>query len=187
MNPVQGVVSLLDSEHTKRVEDLWAELEEKLGLANTCPTPFPHFTYQVAASYQVDALEPALQHFAGRKAEFRVKTAGLGVFTGARPVLYIPVVRSPELTEFHRELWQAIDGAGSGLSSYYHPDRWVPHITLALIDILPDKLAAMVRLLGERELDWEFTVDNLCFIYDDGTLPRLKCRCGFGEDRQVQP
>ncbi len=90
-----------------------------------------------------------------------MRTAGLGIFTGPQPVLYIPVVRSPELTQFHQALWQRVSRVGNRIQAYYHPDQWMPHITIGFGDTGSEKLSQIVRYLGERDFHWEITVDNV--------------------------
>ncbi len=102
---MHGVVSLLDAQHYQAVESLWAELAATCGLRGVYVTPFPHFSYHVAAEYDLLALETVLRDFACRQAPFRVTATGLGIFTGVSPVVYIPVVRDPALTAFHQALW----------------------------------------------------------------------------------
>jgi hypothetical protein len=79
-------------------------------------------------------------------------------------VLYIPVVRSPELTHFHETLWQEISEAGSGILGYYHPDQWVPHITIGFGDMSKDILPSVLCLLSERGFHWEITINTLALI-----------------------
>ncbi len=93
---MHGIVSLLDSKHYQLVENLWAELEREFVVRGVYITPYPHFSYQIAQHYNVEQLEPILQRYTASQAAFQVKTSGLGIFNGPRPVLYISVVRSPD-------------------------------------------------------------------------------------------
>ena len=178
---MNGIVSLLDDKHYELVENLWAELERKFGLKGVYITPFPHFSYQVAEHYEVELLESVLQRFALKSAKFKVKTTGLGIFTGVQPVLFIPVVRGPEITRFHRTLWLEISAIGSGIVAYYSAENWLPHITLAHGDIHPDNLPEIVRFLSKREFNWEITVNNLSFIHDTGLQQELRFRFNFSD------
>ena len=132
---MDGIVSLLDEEHYGWVEEIWAELDREFGLRGIYVTPFPHFTYHVAEHYEVEHIGAVLQRFAQGQHGFTVKTAGLGIFTGPSPVVYISLVRSPELARFHQALWQEIGDAGQGVFSHYRPEGWVPHTTLAYGDV----------------------------------------------------
>jgi hypothetical protein len=93
---MQGVVSLLDPEHHRLVKGLWAELKRNFGVSRVYQAPEPHFSYQLARYYNEKSLEPILRQHAAGKTPFQVRTAGLGIFSGPHPVIYIPVVRSPE-------------------------------------------------------------------------------------------
>ena len=176
---MNGIVSLLDDKHYKLVENLWAELEREFSIQGIYVTPFPHFSYQVAEHYEVELLESVLQRFVLKSAKFKVKTTGLGIFTGVQPVLFIPVVRSPEITLFHQTLWLEISGVGSGIIAYYSAENWIPHVTLAQGDIHPDNLPEIVRFLSKREFNWEITVNNLAFIHDTDLKQELRSRFNF--------
>jgi 2'-5' RNA ligase len=173
---MNAVVSLLDEKYYAEVEALWAELEAKLGRRGIYITPYPHFTYHVAREYDVPALESYLQQLAQSKTGFSVRTTGLGIFTGKQPVLYIPVVRDPQLTQLHEEIWPEISKFAGGSEEYYRPEIWLPHISLGFGDLDQASLAEAVRLLGERSFDWQIEIDNLALIYDTGEKQELRSR-----------
>jgi hypothetical protein len=112
---MHGIVTLLDNDHYQLVEDLWAELEREFSVAGVYITPDPHFSYHVAQDYDVDTVELILKRITSNISTFKVRTSGLGVFTGTSPVLYIPVARSLELAELHHELWAQISPASTGV------------------------------------------------------------------------
>ena len=177
---MNGVVSLLDSAHDHAVRNLWAELAERLGLAGIAITPYPHFSYHVAQAYDDMQLDVALRDVARRTEPFRVQTTGLGVFTGELPVLYLPVVRTRELSSLHGELWKAISPLASGAVSYYRPATWMPHITLAHGDLTAARLPDVISLLGSRMFDWEISIDNFATLYAAGPKHELRRRYAFG-------
>jgi 2'-5' RNA ligase len=160
------VVSLLDQKHYQQVKDLWAELARKFGVRGIYVSPRPHITYQIATCYEVKSLESVLQRFAASKTSFKVRTGGLGIFTGPQPILYIPVVRSPELTQFHEALWQEIFNTGSSTEDHYHPTRWVPHITIGIGDMNKRNLSQIIRFLVERDFNWEITIDTIVLVHN---------------------
>lgn len=177
---MHGVVSLLDDEHYTQLEGIWRELADEFGVRGIYVTPYPHFTYQVAEAYDVKAVEAVLHRRAQRMRPFKIRTAGLGIFTLSQPVLYIPVVRGPELSALHQEIWREIAQTPScEVADYYRPENWVPHITLAHGDVDHNQLARIVRVLAARNFHWELTVNNLSLIYDTGTEQGLRCRFNF--------
>jgi 2'-5' RNA ligase len=175
---MQGVVTLLDDRHYARVQAIWEELGQKFDVRGMFVTQYPHFSYQVAEDYDEQACQSRLRELAARTRPFRVRTAGLGIFTVASPILYISLVRSPALAELHRQVWDGVgQSAPSPVTHYYHPEEWAPHITLAQGDIDQDRLADIVRVLSTRNFHWE--VNNLAIIYDTGREQGVRCRFDF--------
>ncbi|MBN1285242.1 MAG: 2'-5' RNA ligase family protein [Anaerolineae bacterium] len=174
-----GIVSLLNGEHCRQVEALWAELERTFGVCAIYRSPFPHLSYQVAERYDTPALEAALESLTARQPPFEVLTTGLGVFTGAKAVLYVPVVRSPALDALHRAVWEAATDAVSNAWTYYEPEWWMPHITLGHDDI-DDHLPEIVDLLRRRTFDWRIRVDNIAFVCSEPDEAYQVCRLDFG-------
>lgn len=165
---MHGIVSLLDDDHCKRVEDVWAGLKGSLGLRGIYVTPFPHVSYHVAEHYDVELLEPILHEFAANTAPFDAVATGLGIFTtGLNPLLYINVTRSPRLSALNAALWPSMAAVSAGMVEYYHPERWVPHITLSHGDITRDDLGAAIRLLSQQDFTWRFSIDNIALLYDE--------------------
>src|ERR1044071_3509171 len=105
---MQGVVSLLDDRHYARVEAIWEELGQKFDVRGMYVNSFPHFSFQVAEQYDEEACAQALRALAARTKPFRVRTAGLGIFTVASPILYISGLRSPALAALHREISEGV-------------------------------------------------------------------------------
>ncbi|HEY7833700.1 MAG TPA: 2'-5' RNA ligase family protein [Ktedonobacterales bacterium] len=173
---MHGIVTLLDQSAYAAVAAVWAELAREFGLGGVRRTPFPHFSYQIAAAYDPLRLEAALMAFAREQRPFTVRASGLGVFTGPAPVLYVPVVRTAVLSAFQAALWEAAASRATDPDAYYTPDRWMPHITLAQHDLDAARLGQVVAALGARDLTWEITVDHLAYIEDHGATSEVRLR-----------
>lgn len=165
---MHGVVSLLDERHYELVESIWREMRAELGLQGVYVTPFPHFSYQVAEHYDMEAVAEVLADSARQTPPFAVQTTGLGIFTGGLlPVVYVNVARDPHLTELHQMLWSRLAPVSTGILAYYHPQVWVPHITLGHGDITRENLPDVVRLLQAHQFAWRVPVDNVALLYDE--------------------
>jgi 2'-5' RNA ligase len=163
---VQGVVSILDAAHNTQVESLWKALEEQFSLQYAC-VAYPHFTYHLAESYKLYRVSRVLRRLAKEAIPFQITTSGIGLFTGERPVLYLPVVCDLALTRFHDKLWKAVTPCGSGVHTHhYGPQNWVPHITLAVQDLTHDILPDVIRLLSSRTFNWTCTITSLSLVLD---------------------
>jgi 2'-5' RNA ligase len=183
---MNGVVALLDKEHERLVEEIWAELKEQMGLSGIYITPYPHFSFHVAEQYDLDQLKSTLAQAADEIGPFEVTTSGLGIFTGGlSPILYVSVTRSPLLSDIHEWLWSLASAHSAGIVEYYHPRHWVPHITLGHGDITTENLADTIRLLKDRDFNWQIKIDNLSLLVDtgDGRPHRLHQKFSLDSER----
>jgi 2'-5' RNA ligase len=177
---MHGLVSLLSQPYYDQVNALWQGLEEKFHLRGIQVTPYPHFSWQIAQDYDFDRMEAILQKIAAQTHPFDARTTGIGMFTGPRPVIYIPVVKSLELMQFHSQVWEKTLPASQGLSSYYAPPSWVPHISLAYEDVEKANIASVIEYLAFHPYNWEMKVDNIALIYEpSGETGKLKYHFKF--------
>ena len=177
---MHGIVSLLDSECTAKVEAIWQELEQDCGLTGNNISPFPHFSWQIAEKYDLEKLEPLLIQLAAEVKPFSVQTCGVALFTSNSPVLYIPIVRSRMLSDIHKYFWDCVIPISSSPSELYAPSSWMPHISLAHKDIESENLNCLMDKLGFRIFNWEIHIDNLSLIYEtEGGIGVHKYRCTF--------
>jgi len=99
---MHGVVSLLDDENRARVERLWRLLESECKLSGIKTTPIPHFTWHLAQDYRSGPLRVVSQQKAAKANAFTVRICGLALFSGTDPVVYLPLIRTTRLSEFHK-------------------------------------------------------------------------------------
>jgi 2'-5' RNA ligase len=162
---MQGIVSLLPEPFYTHVTVLWDELCDQHGLTGVRVTPYPHFSWQIGQNYPPQALEEAMQAIATEISPLPISTAGLGLFTGPAPVLYIPVVKTSALFELHTQIWQRFSQFGQGVNSNYHPNAWMPHITLAHLDLTPANIGSVIGMLSHQNTTWDMIIDNIAYIH----------------------
>lgn len=97
-----AVASLLNPAADKQTRDLWRLLENSCGLSGISITPLPHFSCQFAGEYDARSAQTALKDLAEKIGPFKTRTAGLGMFTGPAPVLYLTVVKNECLFKIHK-------------------------------------------------------------------------------------
>ncbi|RPI34293.1 MAG: 2'-5' RNA ligase family protein [Chloroflexota bacterium] len=165
---MEGIVSLLDPPHNAEVVKIWEELEAGCGLVGIKITPIPHFSWQIAQAYPPDRLKPILQGIAQSTRPFMAQTSGLGVFSGDRPVVFIALVKTDELLQFHRLVWDFTVDQAITVNPFYAPHEWMPHITLAHATALGpmdgDSLNCAMERLAFRPFRWQIPVDNIALI-----------------------
>ena len=182
---MHGIVSLLDEKHYKLVEGLWGELESDFGLSGIKVTPFPHFSWNIANDFNYPDLETALQRIASSVRPFRLVTTGVGLFTGEKTTIYIPVVKTVELLRYHGLIWELTASASHGRSPLYSPAQWMPHISLAYGDVTQQNIGPLMERLAFQSFNWEMTIDNIALVYEpSGTVGILKNHFKFAAKPQ---
>lgn len=161
---MHGIVSLLDDQHTELVEPLWAEMAQRFSVGNPAAAFVPHFSYHVAEAYDLDRLAGILERLAKETAVFPIQAAGIAIFPGAEPVIYIPVARNLALTQLHEHVWTAVTPHSQNSIPYYAPAGWFPHITLAHKEIAPDNIGPIITWLHRQNIAWTIPVDNLTIL-----------------------
>jgi 2'-5' RNA ligase len=162
-----GIITELSERQNPRVFQTWSALKVSCGLSPESLSPFPHLTWLVADDFDLPALKAALMEFAAGRRLYPAQASGLGLFTGDQPVVYIPVLKTPRLSNTHRHLWGKVFPLACNPSTLYAPPAWTPHITLAYGNLRPDDLACAVQRLAYQPIHLEFKIDHIALGYWD--------------------
>lgn len=174
---MHGLVSLVPQPYYDIVNGIWNQLESKFEISGIRVTPYPHFSWIVFEDCQLDRLDELMKDLADHIPVFEVQTTGIGMFTEPSPVIYIPVVKNSELGEIHRVIWDRFSSIGQGISAYYAPDSWVPHISLAYKDINETNIGPVMKWLVEIDTTWKMKIENLSLIFEpDGEIGLLRAQ-----------
>jgi 2'-5' RNA ligase len=178
---MHGLVSLLPEPFFAQVESTWQELERDFGLTGVLVTPFPHFSWQVVEDYGWERIADVMQEIARQTSPLRARATGLGLFTGERPVIYVPVVKNAELMRLHQLVWERTAEVSMGRLACYAPGAWMPHVSLACEDVHRGNVGRVMERLAGQGFDWEMVVDNIALIYvPTGVIGTLKHKFEFG-------
>lgn len=149
-----GICSDLTGEAHAAATALWDHLERRYGLAEARAAAHPHVSYLVgevaSGGSRVEALVTRVAAAASRLAPFAIEIGGVGVFDGPAPALYLRVVRSEPLLRTHAAILGATREAFTSIWPDYLQDAWTPHVTLALRELAPERLAPVRADLESR-------------------------------------
>lgn len=148
-----ALISELSEAATVQVMHLWRRLNQNCGLEGIFNYPNPHFTWFSAETLDVERCEPILQVLTQEATSFTVHTSGLGFFDGEDPVLYLPVVKSPQLMQLHQTLWEQLMPYAKNANIFYSPEEWIPHISLALRDLTLKNVPCAIQSIGLESLE----------------------------------
>jgi len=164
-----AITSLLNPRNAQRISRIIKDLEVQFGLDDVQATPDPHLTYLLTGTRRIKELKEVLREVAATTPPFSAFTTGLGVFPGENPVIYIPVLRSNDLNLLHQRVLD-VTAPLCRPSAYYQPDRWLPHISLALHDTTPDILGPVLRHLNQETYNLRMNVNNIALLHKKGDL-----------------
>ncbi len=169
---MHALISTLDDLAHERVSRLWEDLAESCDLRGILGIPLPHFSWHGADAYQLQRLEPLLAGWSQQVEPFQVRTNGLGIFTGDKPIIYLRLVATNLLENYHHQIWRHIQATNpDGASAYYAPDTWLPHITLGIEDVNASNIGCAIRLLAFQPFDWIIWIDNLTLVSHEPDQP----------------
>lgn len=177
-----GVIALLDDANAARVENLWGAMEREFGVPRGYPGAVPHISFHLG-SHDVEApAEAIVRRVAGETPPFTVYSAGLGVFGGAVPVLYLTVGRSPDASKLASVLTERLAAVGfPSTEPYFTADRWVPHITIAHKNLEGVELGPLLGWLVEQPLAWEIPLRSISIARETDTGAEILATFPFGE------
>lgn len=177
---MHGIVSLLPSPFYEKVEEIWKRLEKESGISGIKVTPYPHFSWQIANNYDFIKLEKIMKEVAYGSKPFMVHTAGLGIFTGEKPIVFIPVIKTKQLIDFQSKIWELTQNIVHEVCEFYNPSHWMPHISLAYEDVNEKNLCKAIKELSFKTYNWSFYVNNLSLICEaNGDIGDLKLNFPF--------
>ena len=176
-----GIITLLDDEFAARVRAVQEAMASEFGILRGYPGDLPHFTYHLSDSCDLDASAEVAARISAAQARFTVSTSGFGVFTGAEVAIYVPIARSDTLAALHRRICEEMDAAGQPNNPYYHPDRALPHITIAQQNLRAEAMPGVLAWLTTQDLSWNVPVTNLTLADQTPFSARIIGRWAFHE------
>lgn len=163
-----AITTMLKPSIIEQLHSPWQLLGLECLTSGITLAPFPHFSWLGCGDARIDSALDVLEKLAITSKEFTVRTSGFGVFTGTKPVLYLPIIKDQNLLSVHRELWHALAQIVEKPNIYYSPENWIPHITLVLDNLDDELLGCAVRPLVSVNIDLEINVDHFELDYFDG-------------------
>lgn len=171
---MQALIAEFTAESNAEIEEIWEEVAISCGKNSRVSFPYPHFTWQAAATYDIQGFEMALRDALLGQKPFQVQLAGLGIFTGIEPVVYINLVKSPLVNTLHQQIYQVSKAYVNQLEDYWLPDNWMPHLTLVEPGTKREVIQNFLPCLLERKFDWWIDVKSICLHSDEsGSWQRL--------------
>jgi len=158
----------------------WETIRNVFIRADVPITALPHFSWHVASEYDEAAVESHLSELVKGFEPFAINIAGIGIFTAKVPVLYLPVTKTPKVTELHGDLWAQLKPHSSAINPNYDPHVWIPHVTLTTGEASNDAICRVITELAHIPTSMELIVDHLALIYRNDRTSGIRNFFRFG-------
>jgi 2'-5' RNA ligase len=159
-----AIISELDAVASVVVKDLWGRLRDACGLKAIYDLPTPHLTWFASEQLAMAAATEIIADLANRTPGLNTCVFGLGIFSGDRPVFYLPIVKSQAMIDLHDEIWARVGSVSQNANDYYAPAHWLPHITLAINDVTRDNLACALESVAFEPVELSVVAENLIIV-----------------------
>lgn len=129
----------------------------------------PHITLQPPFEWHLDnvsVLEQCLQTFAETRTLVPVTLNGFGAFVPR--VIYINVLKTPELLAVQKDLMTYLETSLGIVNSVSKSRPFAPHLTVAFKDLTRQNFRAAWREFERRQLEFEFVASQLTLLVHDG-------------------
>ncbi|MEW6494967.1 MAG: 2'-5' RNA ligase family protein [Cyanobacteriota bacterium] len=129
----------------------------------------PHITLQPPFEWQLDAvpvLEQTLSTFAQTQTSVPIILKGFEAFPPR--VIYINVIKTPELMSLQSHLMAHLEDALEIVDPVSKKRPFAPHMTVAFKDLSKQNFRIAWPEFVHRELEFQFTVSQLTLLIHDG-------------------
>lgn len=132
MRKEYAVLAYFDCETELKLKQLWRELYE-LGISDYGITPKdrrPHITLADYQEVNVEQLAPMINRYFDDQVQVPIQLNTLGSFIG-RKMLYLAPTMTRQLLDLHGKYHETFRQFNQNPNSYYLPEHWVPHCSIA--------------------------------------------------------
>jgi 2'-5' RNA ligase len=153
-------------EHITQIKGYFAEHYNSRGALNSPP----HVTLQPPFEWlaeDVPKLEESLKEFAANRLPIPITLCGFGAF--APRVIYVDVVKSPELLELQKDLMSYFETNLGIVDRVSQPRPFVPHMTVGFRDLTEQNFEAAWLEFKARSIFFGFTASSLILLIHDGS------------------
>ena len=146
-----GILSVLENKLYKDVKKIWNLFERKYGSVGVQTFNHPNITFQGGKTVKLKQLRKDFQETVLKIKPFEINVNGLSHYN--KKSIALKVEKTKTLIEINELINQFLKNYCDYLFDYYVPQRWKPHITLAMNDLGEDKFEMAWNELTNLKLE----------------------------------
>ncbi len=159
-----AVYAWFNLECEKTVRSIWKDLDaEKINSTLHQGNYRPHLTLSVTENLQIDSFSEALQSKLSEISPLTFSFSNCGIFQNTPPVAFLEVKPSTELKALQTLVHSLILKFGSPAQTYYLPEQWRPHCTIAQT-VFHSKFPLLYDFMRKIPLPIKGTIERIGII-----------------------
>lgn len=170
--PTVGVLSTLHGDVLSQVLGLWRWFATKYGAKGVATYDSPNVSFQGGVCCHLDGLKCLLAEVSHELVPFDLILDGFGCFETTRTI-YLRAVPTAELLAVQRSVHSVLASACSRIFEDYRPERWIPHVTVAMSDLNDAGFRDAMQRLGTRRPRYHQTLSNMRLVQLDEATGRI--------------
>ena len=164
-----GVLSILEGNLLDDVTHFWKHFETKYGTKCFQSFDQPHLSFLGGYCREIAPVQNALAELCQTLNPFELRIDGFGYFDSPSKVIFLKVLPTEELRKMHRLLHDAFKQHCERVIEFYYPDKWTPHITVAMESLTDEDIQRARRDLSGLYPQYRQMISNVALIeiYDE--------------------
>ena len=169
-----GILSILEDQPYEEVKRLWKLFEKSYNSIGVQTFNHPNLTFQGGEVTDTKALTRDFKGLAAEIEPFEIEVDGFGSFR--KRVIYLRVKKSREITRINGIVNQHLESRGETVFEEYTPERWIPHITVAMGDLAESEFDKAWSSLSGVKFGFVQKLHNICLVkrYSSGKIKILR-------------
>ena len=177
-----GILSILEEKVLDEVLRLWKLFETKYRSMGVRSFAYPNLSFQGGRCHDVAPIEDALSSLSRHLRPFELILDGFGSFETHSKVIFLKVKLTDELRHINQVVNRMLQRHCEEVFDNYLPERWVPHVTVAMGDLTDDNLERAKRDLSGFHPHYRqrISIIHLVQVCDETGLIEIVKSCTLG-------
>ncbi len=159
------LVSVLEDKPYKEVREIWRMLKRKYNCSRVWSFPHSHIAFQGAKTDDIRQLKRDFRGMVSKIKPFQIEVKSVIRFDGK--VICLRLEKTDALTKLKCLLNRFLKDNCQSLLGYFTPEKWVPHVTLAMDDLSKSDFRRAWVEIKQKRIAFGQTIHNICLVKSD--------------------
>jgi 2'-5' RNA ligase len=169
-----GILSILEGAVAEESKRLWTLFENVYGSKGVQSFDYPNVTFQAGYCHDIALVQNTLAALSRNLSPFTVIVDGLDYFDSSSKAVFLSVQLTAELRQINQTINDMLSKCCEEIFESYRPEKWRPHITVAMDDLTDENFARAWQDLKDYQPHYRQTLSNICLVYVNKTTQHIE-------------